>query len=498
MPPTYRPESTRIDVLPFGRTLRIWLHSLRKNRLRQLQRMLIDMHFPHPRRVSVEEATTPIDRENHLNEVVFRVHNSDEYPTRHIVFVHGYGASLGCFARNFHLVEDLRHSNSNYVVYFLDNVSFGLSSNPKLPSVAARGYWLRIPKMDFLRLGPGADRPVWHNRYYQLLEYFEVDVDKRRHHAQEVGPILQDMEEYYVGALEKWRASRKIKHIDYLVGHSFGGYWAGCYAIKHAHVLRNLVLLSPVGVERHAGAITDPAIVHAPGAGPSPQSGGTQSSLRMVPLLDPTSYRFLGKLPNLSAKTVDFWYNVQPYLPRLLKWMGPWGVQKYYQMWYSKLFAINKVVAQLGGAQKVMTSGKQLVFGTNAEVHLLIEYLYNSITSGTHSDIHVKYLLTPATTSRWPLYDKFMAAKQLPKCHFVYGQYDFMCGEAGEKLAQALCERGATACYHEVPQGGHNLYIQNPFGTNKLLLEIFAGEREGGDVKEREDMGRSTKERVLH
>lgn len=173
------------------------------------------------------------------------------------------------------------------------------------------------------------------------------------------------------------------------------------------------------------------------------------------------------------------WYNVQPYLPRLLKYIGPWGVAKYYDMWYGKLFAINKVIEKLGGAS-VFSSANELKYGTNTECRLLIEYLYNAITHGSASDIHIKYVLTPATTSRLPLFDKFVDApdNDLAKfnMHVIYGQYDFMNSEAGEKLVELVNARlgEKKAQFHVVPEGGHNLYIQNPFGTNDLLEHIIA------------------------
>lgn len=468
LPASYRPNLRLVQKIPFSVAWKIWWNSLRPNQLLDLQKRLVDHHFPpdldensgvrrEHRRVAIDSVG------NYINEVCFEVTNGDGYETKHVVFLHGYGASLGCFARNFPLVNGLKGQKFNYKVHFLDNISFGLSLNPKVASI---NYWKPIPRADHITIHDSkpTDARNLYKKYYKLVDGYDFHVDRFRRRQKTLLPQLHDIESYYIDALENWRQSSKITKIDFLVGHSFGGYWSGSYAVRYPENLCSLVLLSPVGVERHAYAAN------------APIPAQTED---ITPSLDPTSLRFLSRYPILSKKTISFWYYVQPYIPRLLKFMGPWGVAKYYDMWYSKLFAVNKVIEKLGGT-KVFTSANQLRYGTNTECRLLIEYLYNSITNGTKSDTHIKYLLTPATTSRIPLFDKFASAdkRDLAKydMHVVYGQYDFMNSEAGEKLVEEVNSHGKTAWFHVVPQGGHNLYIQNPFGTNDLLEKIIRGE----------------------
>lgn len=466
LPATYKSNSRVVKKLPFLEAASIWWNSLRPGRLEQLQIQLVNLLFPghldENAGVTRMFRKVPIDDVgNYINEVSFEVVNDPKYDTKHIVFVHGYGASLGCFARNFHLVNRFKGLQYNYKVHFLDNLSFGLSANPKLPSI---NYYKPIPRLKHITIKD--DRPTdiksLYKKYYKLVDGYDVDRDKCNEYKDQMVPVLKDIESYYIDALDSWRKSSAIGTIDFLIGHSYGGYWSGSYALKYPGNVNNLVLLSPVGVERHAYAVTAPI--------PEPNTD-------VQPSLDPESFHFLSRYPILSKKKVSFWYYVQPYLPRLLRYLGPWGVEMYYDMWYSKLFAINRVIEKLGGP-KVFTSHNELKYGTNSECRLLIEYLYNSITNGTVSDIHIKYLLTPATTSKWPLFDKFAAARQEDvakfNTHVIYGQYDFMNSEAGEKLVNHINKKqGANAWFHSVAEGGHNLYMQNPFGTNKLLEEII-------------------------
>ena len=107
-----------------------------------------------------------------------------------------------------------------------------------------------------------------------------------------------------------------------------------------------------------------------------------------------------------------------------------------------------------------------------------MEYLYNLISNCTRSDAHVKYLLTPATTSRWPLIDKFTSASKDVitkfKAHFVYGSHDFMNSDVERELVDPLRASHSLSNFHDHddPEGGHNLYLQCPFETNKLLASI--------------------------
>lgn len=466
--PKYKPNSRFVKDLPFRKRLDIWWKSLGSNRLQELQDQLVELLFPsnlkENENVKRDSVKTEVDSNgNYINSVTFEVSNGPGFDTKHIVFLHGYGASLGCFARNFHIINSFKGLNHNYKVHFLDNISFGLSSNPKIASL---NYWKTIPKMDYITLHDNqpSSKDNVHKKYYKLIDLFDVDVEKFNRTKSKLKPILKDMESYYVDALKNWKNNSGIDQIDFLVGHSFGGHWCASFALRHPEAVKNLVLLSPVGMERTAYAITAPS--------PSPEAPNG-----LKPSLGPNSYNFLSRFPLLSKSTIWRWYYFQPYLPRLLKIMGPFGVAKYYEMWYSKLFAVNKVIERLGG-KTVFSSLNELKYGTNSECQLLVEYLYNSISNGTHSDTHIKYLLTPATTSRWPLFDKFSKAPKSVleqfNMHVVYGRHDFMYSDAGKDLVQLLKEEHSLTNihYHEVAEGGHNLYLQNPFGTNRLLKKI--------------------------
>lgn len=476
VPNNYVPAKP-IKQLSFKHLFQIWYKSLSSNRLKELQdellKLMVNPNLKENQQINMKNEKVRVFDNDYINEINFEIINNNQNPTKHIVFIHGYGASLGCFARNFQIINKFKDMNYNYKIHFLDNISFGLSSNPKIKTNLIN-HW-NIPKCPEVKLNDHepTDPKKLHNKYYKLIESFEINPNDFIKYKHKFTPIMNQIEEYYIDAIDSWRHNSKIETIDYLIGHSYGGYWSASYGCsKYSHNVKNLILLSPVGVERHIHAITnnEDFINH-----------NDNQSVKLTPTLDPTKFNFLTRLPLLSAKTINYWYTIQPYLPRLLKFLGPFGVSKYYKMWYMKLFKINKLISKNGGAESLFTNNNDLTYGSNKECLLIIEYLYNSITNGTVSDIYIKHLLTPCTVSKVPLYDKFVnhinnKSNNLSiKCHFLYGQYDFMNYEAGNKLVDEinLLTQKEQAKYYSISEGGHNLYIDNPFETNALIHDII-------------------------
>lgn len=460
LPPQYNPD-VKLGKLTLSQSFGAWTRSLQPNRLQQLQDELVELMIPLGKNGHIhrENNKVIIDAEgNHINELKLQIVNGLDLPVKNLVFVHGYGASLGCFARNFQLLNKFKEGDFNYNIHFLDNTTFGLLSNPSIAGPEMKKWFMK--KSPKLKLSGGDG--TRHNKYYKLVDLYSISRDKMADYRAHYTPILQKLDDFYTGAIEGWRAAKKLNQIDYLIGHSYGGYWSGSYAVRYPDRVKNLILLSPVGVERHVHALTSNALSDEPGIA------------TCTPSLDPTSYHNLTRWPILAKKHIFEWYYVHPFMPRFIKWLGPWGYSKYFEMWYSRLHKINKVVARRGGAEKVFEDDNDLVYGTNKECLLLIEYLYNSISQGSNSDIYIRNLLTPATVCKHPLYDKFDALlKQNGSLPFsfnaVYGEYDYMNAEAGEKLVDRI---GEDAKVHKISEGGHNMYLDNPFDIHELIHKI--------------------------
>jgi cardiolipin-specific phospholipase len=138
-----------------------------------------------------------------LNE--FSVERLGEDVEENLVMLHGYGAGLGFFYRNF---ESLSRA-AGWKVYALDLLGMGRSSRPN----------------------------------------FKI-------HAKDKEGKVQEAESWFVDALEEWRIKRGLDKFT-LLGHSLGGYLAVAYALKYPGHLNKLILASPVGIPEDPHAVND-------------------------------------------------------------------------------------------------------------------------------------------------------------------------------------------------------------------------------------------------
>jgi cardiolipin-specific phospholipase len=129
-----------------------------------------------------------------LNE--FSVERDGEEVEENLVMLHGYGAGLGFFYKNFEGLSRVK----GWKIYALDMLGMGRSSRPPF-----------------------------------------------RIHAKDQAGKITEAENWFIDALEEWRIVRKIEKFT-LLGHSMGGYMAVAYALKYPGHLNKLILASPVGI----------------------------------------------------------------------------------------------------------------------------------------------------------------------------------------------------------------------------------------------------------
>ena len=136
-----------------------------------------------------------------LNE--FSVERTGESVDQNLVMLHGYGAGLGFFYKNF---EGLSRAKG-WKIYALDLLGMGRSSRPP----------------------------------------FKI-------HAKDRQGSITEAENWFVDSLEEWRKERKLERFT-LLGHSLGGYMAVAYALKYPGRLNKLILASPVGIPEDPYAV---------------------------------------------------------------------------------------------------------------------------------------------------------------------------------------------------------------------------------------------------
>jgi len=136
-----------------------------------------------------------------LNE--FSVERTGETADQNLVILHGYGAGLGFFYKNF---ETLSRPHG-WHLYALDMLGMGRSTRPP----------------------------------------FKI-------HAKSREDQIREAEDWFIDSLEEWRKKKNIDKMT-LVGHSMGGYMAVCYALKYPGRLNKLILASPVGIPEDPYAV---------------------------------------------------------------------------------------------------------------------------------------------------------------------------------------------------------------------------------------------------
>ncbi|KAG9984470.1 alpha/beta-hydrolase, partial [Aureobasidium melanogenum] len=136
-----------------------------------------------------------------LNE--FSVERIGEQVDNNLVMIHGYGAGLGVFYRNFESLSRL----PGWKLYALDMLGMGRSSRPP----------------------------------------FKI-------HAKDRQGKIEEAENWFIDALEEWRIKKGIDRFT-LLGHSMGGYMAVAYALKYPGHLNKLILASPVGIPEDPYAV---------------------------------------------------------------------------------------------------------------------------------------------------------------------------------------------------------------------------------------------------
>ncbi|KAI0022339.1 alpha/beta-hydrolase [Xylariomycetidae sp. FL0641] len=136
-----------------------------------------------------------------LNE--FSVERVGEAVDDTLVMLHGYGAGLGFYYKNF---ESLSRAKG-WKLYALDWLGMGNSRRPP----------------------------------------FRVN-------AKDPKEKITEAENWFIDSLEEWRKIRKIDKFT-ILGHSLGGYLAVSYALKYPGHINKMILASPVGVPEDPYAV---------------------------------------------------------------------------------------------------------------------------------------------------------------------------------------------------------------------------------------------------
>jgi cardiolipin-specific phospholipase len=381
-----------------------------------------------------------------LNELSIERVGEDSDDT--LVMVHGYGAGLGFFYKNFE------------------------------PLSRAQGW--KLYALDMLGMGNSARPPF-------------------RIQAKEPKEKIAEAEGWFIDALEEWRKVRNIEKFT-LLGHSLGGYLAVSYALKYPGRLNKLILASPVGIPEDPWAVN--AAMPEPGESTmaaeftqdqegivNGEPAGDNAAFVRAPAADKKA---AASKPNTSTtppkRPIPSWLvwlwdaNVSPF--SIVRMAGPLG-PRFVSGWTSRRF--NHLPAD--------------------EKEALHTYSYSLFRQKGSGEYVLPYLLAPGAYARSPVINRIqdVGRQVVPPATsnsppgtpavretglpivFMYGENDWMDVAGGYAAEEKLKQRAVQALLHGtdeekrrengsakvlvVRNAGHHLYLDNPDQFNEMVMK---------------------------
>ncbi|CAM9019589.1 hypothetical protein WICANDRAFT_32231 [Wickerhamomyces anomalus NRRL Y-366-8] len=369
------------------------------------------------KRVAIVE-NVPIDSKNHIHE--FNIRNVElekdgsVNEDDHVVLIHGYGAALGFFYKNFDSITEKKGIN----LHALDLLGYGLSSRPKLP------------------------------------KFKEVSLDD-----------VTRVEEFFIDSIEKWRAKKQIDKFK-LIGHSFGGYLSSLYTLKYPEHVSKLILISPVGVERSAFDLSENP-TNKPQSSPSVAVEGPDIE-QEVGIHRQKTDEPINDMPTSSIHKIDENGYVQrlPNLPKFLSFLWEHHISP---------FTALRVLGPLGPHMSANWSFRR--FGSTiddpSEVMKLHIYSYNTFVAKGSGEHALTRVLAPGALARHPLLNRLPKNLKVDSL-FLYGDKDWMSKEAGHTLVNEINKEGlAKSDYGVISNAGHHVYLDNPQDFKDSVYKFF-------------------------
>ncbi|KAM0003385.1 putative 1-acylglycerol-3-phosphate O-acyltransferase [Helianthus debilis subsp. tardiflorus] len=221
----------------------------------------------------------------------------------------------------------------------------------------------------------------------------------------------EETEAWFIDSLEEWR---KAKNLDkfVLLGHSFGGYIAAKYALKHPEHVEHLILVGSAGF-----------------------TSETDHKSEWL-----TKFRATWK----GAVMNHLWEsNFTPM--KVLRGLGPWGpnlVRKYTSARFGEGDMLNE-----------------------EEAKLLTDYIYHTLAAKASGELCLKYIFSFGAFARSPLLQR--ASEWKVPTTFIYGFQDWMNYQGAvdaRKNMPVPCE------IIRVPKAGHFVFLDNANGFHSAVL----------------------------
>lgn len=406
-----------------------------------------------------------------LNE--FSVQRTHEEADQNLVILHGYGAGLGFFYKNF---EPLSRA-PGWQLYALDMMGMGRSSRPP----------------------------------------FKLKSKTREQQ-------ISEAEDWFIDSLEEWRVKRKIDKMT-LVGHSMGGYMAVCYALKYPGRLNKLILASPVGIPE------DPYATHA--AMPEPPESTLQNEFTQDQETETTVSADNNNFLNARKKAEQAQQKANPNrlpvdgedgespAPRrpLPKWLT--------YLWDANIspFSFVRWSGPLGPRLVSGWTSRRFSHLPPEEALALHDYSYSLFRLRGSGEYALAYILAPGAFARSPLIRRIHGIGRQPlpvtgdasasssdrqlenglPVVLMYGENDWMDVTGGHaakrkidaerarvlkgKSAAEIAEDQGGAKVVIIKAAGHHVYLDSPDEFNEVMLAEMEDVRKRSEGKQKGGIG---------
>jgi cardiolipin-specific phospholipase len=373
-----------------------------------------------------------------LNE--YSVERVGEEADDTLVMLHGYGAGLGFFYKNF---EPLTRA-PGWKLYALDMLGMGNSTRPT----------------------------------------FKI-------HAKDPKAKIAEAENWFVDSLEEWRKIRKIEKFT-LLGHSLGGYLAVSYALKYPGRLNKLILASPVGIPE------DPYAVNAELPEPTESALSNEFTQEQEAIVNPPptndNNNFMNARNKREAAARGTSSTAAPKrpIPGWLVWLWDANVSP---------FSLVRMTGPLGPRFVSGWTSRRFNHLPNDEAQTLHSYAYSLFRQRGSGEYALPYILAPGAYARSPVINRIQeVGRQLIKpatsttpavretgipVVLMYGDTDWMDVAGGYAAEEKLKARVVKALLHGtdeekrrengsakvviIKKAGHHLYLDNPDDFNDII-----------------------------
>lgn len=219
----------------------------------------------------------------------------------------------------------------------------------------------------------------------------------------------EEAEDFFISHIHKWVNEHNFNEKFIILGHSFGGYLAACYSLKHPEQIKRVILADPWGVPN------------------KPKEDPFEKEI-------PLKWKVIGKLLSFFNPLA------------VVRAAGPYGpglITKY--------------------RPDIPEKFSHLV--ENPE--LISNYIYHMNAQNPEGESAFQAMSIPFGWAKRPLVGRLTSLSPNVPITFLYGSNTWMDRACGYELAKNL---GTRAEYKTIPNAGHHIYADNYSSFNQLIL----------------------------